>query len=125
MLFNDLKGMPEDEYIDTSTLIWFLISFSINKKSPSIFYEIYQKTKETKKFNKKEFINTFLSFDLPDFSEVENQWTLFETLEENEEGFISKESFLKALEKSEFYKNNSELVEQNIHMGFDLISKQF
>lgn len=97
MLFNDLKGLPDDEFIDTSTLIWFLISFSIHKKAPSFFYEIYYKTKDTKKFNKQEFVNTFLGFNLPEFSEVENQRTLFEILEENEEGFISKDSFTNAL----------------------------
>jgi hypothetical protein len=55
-LFNDLKGAPDDDRIDPSTLLYYLFNSGVYKRNPFFFTYLYYKIKDLRKFNEDEFV---------------------------------------------------------------------
>ncbi len=51
-LFDDLKGSKEDDFVDTSTILFLFNSLDLGKDEPEYFWHIYSQLQNIEKLSK-------------------------------------------------------------------------
>ena len=124
-LFEDLKGSKEDDFVDSSTILFLMNMLEISKNEPEYFWYIYTQVKDMNKLSKAQFVELFMNppeYQPKDIEDIKNLFTIFDG---KGKGSFGKDDFIEFFKFSPIYQSDPELVESNLERCFKNLEKVF
>ncbi len=124
-LFEDLKGSREDDFVDSSTILFLLNMLEVGKSEPEYFWYIYTQLKDLEKLSKAQFVELFMNPPEYHPNDIEDIKNLFNIFDVKGKGSFSKKDFTEFFKFSPIYQADPQLVEGNLDKCFKNLEKIF